>query len=214
MTKLARVHWWRFSPIQILEKYAAYSFDRRHGTDTSTFAELNTLGIASANKTSGERYQPSPVHSLRRLLRRLAIDYARFSFIDFGSGKGRTLLIAGELPFRQVIGVEFGAELHEQAERNIQLYGKRAARAIVAVHTDATQFVLPLDDLVLYFFNPFNATVLAQVIANINASLQAHPRHVILIYLYLPSEVWLSQLHGFQLRARWRNYLIVEHFPA
>jgi hypothetical protein len=214
MSPLARVNWWRFSPTQILEKVAAHSFDRQHGTDTSTFAELNTLGIASANKTSGERYQPSPVYSLRRLLRRLQIDYPRYSFIDFGSGKGRTLLVAGELPFSQVIGVEFGAELHQQAERNIQLYGKRAAGTITAVHDDATQFALPLTDLVLYFFNPFNATVLAQVIANINASLAAHPRNVILIYLYLPSADWLSQLHGFQPRPRWRNYLILEHRPA
>lgn len=213
MSKSASVNWWRFSPAQILEKYAAHSFDRRHGTDTSTFADLKTLGIASENRPHGERYQPSPVYSLRRLLRRLDIRYADFSFIDFGSGKGRTLLIAGELPFKQVIGVEFGAELHVQAERNIACYGARAAGRVTAVHADATQFALPPDDLVLYFFNPFNQSVLAQVLANVNASLQTKPRKVILVYLYLPNQDWLKQLDGFRVREQWHHYLIAEHFP-
>lgn len=211
MPKAASVNWWRFSPLQILEKYAARTFDRRHGTDTSSFAELNTLGIASANKAHGERYQPSPVHSLRRLLRRLDIDHSTFAFIDFGSGKGRTLLVASELPFKQVLGVEFGQELHVQAERNITLYGPRAAREVVSMHADATQFPLPPDDLVLYFFNPFGQAVLDEVIANINASLQAQPRTAILVYLYLPEQAWLNKLEGFTAPARWRNYVVMSH---
>lgn len=214
MAKSASVNWWRFSPAQILEKYAARMFDRRHGTDTSTFAELRTLGIASVNKPHGERYQPSPVYSLRRLLRRLEIDYAAFSFIDFGSGKGRTLLVASELPFRQVIGVEFGEELHVQAGRNIERYGRRAARQVMAIHADATQFALPENDLVLYFFNPFNQSVLDQVLANVNAAISAKPRKVILVYLYLPNADWLSRLDGFRLREQWHHYRIYEYAPA
>jgi SAM-dependent methyltransferase len=214
MPKSARVNWWRFSPAQILEKYAARTFDRRHGTDTSSFAELKSLGIASANKCHGERYQPSPVYSLQRLLKRLAISYPDFSFIDFGSGKGRTLLVASELPFKQVIGVEFGAELHVQAERNISRYGRRAAGQVRAIHADATQFVLPDNDLVLYFFNPFNQAVLDEVLANINASLRAKPRKIILVYLYLPDANWLKRLDGFCLREQWHHYCIYEYMPA
>jgi len=213
MSTSTGIQWWRFSPGQILEKIAAHTFDRRHGTDTSTFAELNTLGIASANKLHGQRYQPSPVASLRRLLRRLGIDYSAFSFIDFGSGKGRTLLVAGELPFRQVIGVEFGAELHVQAERNIALYGRLRAQSVTSMHLDATSFVLPPTDLVLYFFNPFSQAVFDQVAANLNASLRAQPRHVILIYLYLPDQDWLRQLDGFAPRAPWRNYVVLDYTP-
>lgn len=213
MLKSTGVNWWRFSPVQVFEKVAVHTFDRRHGTDTSTFAELKTLGIASDNKRYGERYQPSPVYSLRRLLRRLNIRHADFSFVDFGSGKGRTLLIASELPFKQVIGVEFAEELHLQAERNIARYGPRAANHVAAVHIDATAFTLPEDDLVLYFFNPFNELVLSQVLDNLAASLKAKPRRVILIYLYLPSTAWLNKLSCFQLREQWRNYLVLEFAP-
>jgi SAM-dependent methyltransferase len=213
MPKSTSVNWWRFSPIQILEKYSARTFDRRYGTDTSTFADLNALDIASEHKRHGERYQPSPVYSLQRLLRRLGIDYPAFSFIDFGSGKGRTLLIAGELPFKKVIGVEFSKELHLRAEQNIARYPRRGADMIQAVHADASQFELPPTDLVLYFFNPFNRPVLSKVLGNINASLKAQPRKVILIYLFLPDEEWLTVLDGFRLREKWHYYCVFEYTP-
>nr|WP_052170812.1 class I SAM-dependent methyltransferase [Massilia sp. JS1662] len=206
----ANVKWWRFSPAQLLEKYADRVFDRVHGTQTRSFTDLKTLDVTGTNKQHGERYQPSPVYSLRRLLKRLDIHYPDFSFIDFGSGKGRTLLIAGELPFRQVIGVEFSADLHAQAQKNIACYGTRQAGAVIPVHADATEFELPQDDLVLYFFNPFSAPVLGKVLDNLLASLEAKPRRVILIYLYLPDAAWLDKLTMFTHRETWRNYVVLE----
>jgi SAM-dependent methyltransferase len=202
--------WWRFSPAQILEKYADRTFDRVHGTETRTFAELNTLSITGTNRRHGERYQPSPVYSLRRLLKRLDIRYADFSFIDFGSGKGRTLLIASELPFKRVVGVEFSEDLHLRAQKNIERYGKRRADTVVSVHADATEFALPQDDLVLYFFNPFSPPVLSRVLDNLLTSLQANPRRVILIYLCLPNMAWLDKLTMFTCREKWHNYVVLE----
>lgn len=214
MPTFAHASWWRFLPSQFLEKFAIHAFDARHGTDTSTFADLAGLAIASENKRHGERYQPSPVYSLRQVLRRLGIRHADFSFVDFGSGKGRTLLIAGELPFRRVIGVEFSEELHCKAEQNIARYRRRNAGEVTAVHADATRFDLPPGDLVLYFFNPFAHAVLQQVLANIDAALRAQPRKVILVYLYLPDEAWLAPLHGFRLREHWHKYHIFEYTPV
>lgn len=184
----ARVNWWRFSPAQLLEKYADRVFDRVHGTETRTFADLKTLDVAGANKQHGERYQPSPVYSLRRLLRRLDIHYPDFSF------------------------VEFSADLHAQAQaqKNIACYGKRRADSVVSVHADATEFALPQGDLVLYFFNPFNAPVLGKVLDNLLASLRDTPRRVIVIYLYLPDAAWLDKLTMFTRRATWRNYVVLE----
>lgn len=213
MIRSASANWWKFSPSQILEKYSAYSFDKRYRTDTSSFVELRELDVAGGNKRYGERYQPSPVYSLRRLLRRLDIHYPDYSFIDFGSGKGRTLLVAGELPFRQVLGVEFSEELHRKAEQNIERYPKRQAAHVKTVHADATMATLPEDALVLYFFNPFTRPVLEKVLANIAASVADKPRPVLLIYLYLPDEQWLTKLNGFRLRTTWRNYHVFEYLP-
>lgn len=213
MMHSASAMWWRFSPSQILEKYAAHSFDRRFGTDTSSFVELRDVHVDSGNKRYGERYQPSPVHSLRRLLKRLDIRHEDFAFVDFGSGKGRTLLVAGEFPFKQVRGVEFSEDLHRHAERNIQRYPRRAAARVEAVHGDATTFTLPTDPLVAYFFNPFTRPVLESVLANIVASAAMVPRRIIVVYLFLPDTIWFDAFPGFSLQKTWRHYHVFEYIP-
>lgn len=206
--------WWRFSPGQILEKLSTASFDRMHGTDTNTFAELRELDIASANKRYGERYQPSPVYSLRQVLKHLGIKHSDFSFVDFGSGKGRTLLVASDFPFKQILGVEFSEALHRTAEQNTARYRARFPGRIKPVYADATQFALPPGDLVLYLFNPFTKPVLDKVLANVMASIAEQPRRVILVYLYLPDEDWLSGLAGFRREKTWRKYHVFQYLPS
>jgi hypothetical protein len=41
------------------------------------------------------------------------------SSLILGSGKGRALLVASELPFAKIIGVELSRELHRIAEQNL-----------------------------------------------------------------------------------------------
>src|ERR1700719_3166712 len=50
-----------------------------------------------------------------------------YTFVDIGAGKGRALLLAAELPFRKVIGVELSEELARIAQKNITLW-KHVAR--------------------------------------------------------------------------------------
>jgi hypothetical protein len=111
------------------------------------------------------------------------IDFERYGFLDFGSGKGRVLLAASQFPFKSVLGVEFAIELHKTAENNIRQYRRAKVRcgALKSILADATAFELPSIPLVLYFFNPFSGPVLAAVIANIERSLAIHPRELRII---------------------------------
>jgi predicted RNA methylase len=52
-------------------------------------------------------------------LNSLQLQWEDFAFIDLGSGKGRTLLLAAEYPFERVIGVEYCPQLNEVARSNI-----------------------------------------------------------------------------------------------
>lgn len=47
---------------------------------------------------------------------------------------------------------------------------------------DATQYVLPKHDAVLFFYNPFEAPVMKRVLANVQRSCAEHPRKVVLVY--------------------------------
>ena len=78
--------------------------------------------VKSENLKSAREYTPSPRLVVKWLLDGLQEDLSQFSFVDFGSGRGRVLLAAAEKPFQLVRGVEFCKRLHGEAERNIQDY--------------------------------------------------------------------------------------------
>src|SRR5882672_6400507 len=69
-------------------------------------------------------YQPTDATLFREMLDNLKIDFREFTFIDLGSGKGRTLLMASDCPFRRILGVELLPPLHTIAQNNIVDYKK------------------------------------------------------------------------------------------
>jgi SAM-dependent methyltransferase len=115
----------------------------------------------------------------------LDIRYEDFVFIDFGSGKGRVLLLASEFPFKKIIGVEFSPKLHAIAQNNIRVYQSttQQCKHVAAVCEDATSYALPIEPTVYYFFDPFRLPVMSVVIDNLRQSLQKHPRKIFLVYV-------------------------------
>jgi SAM-dependent methyltransferase len=133
-------------------------FDEKYGTETEGVRNIASLDVVSSpNARHAVRYDPSSADWVRGQIARLPIDHARYSFVDFGSGKGRVLLVAAGFPFEEVIGIEFSRELHEIALRNIARFPAAAARAgaVRSICGDAATFELPRSDLVCYFYNPF-----------------------------------------------------------
>ena len=151
-------------------------FDLENGTDTSGLAPLWRLNIASPNARHGERYQATGEQELLAALAFLPEALPRFTFVDLGCGKGRTLLVAARRGFGQVIGVEFARELAEIAARNLAVCGLRNAQVL---HADAAEVVLPAGDTVVYLYNPFSAEILARVLAKLRAG-----RHERLYVIY------------------------------
>ena len=103
------------------------------------------------------KYQPSEPQVFHAILERLGIGYERFTFLDLGRGKGRTLLMASYYPFRRIIGAEIVPELHAIAEANVASYRSERKKCF-AIETwlgDAREFPFPAGPLVVYLFNPF-----------------------------------------------------------
>jgi SAM-dependent methyltransferase len=154
----------------------ANEFDLKYGTDTGGIAPLWRFKISSPNVRFGRRYQATQENDLVDALDFLREDFKAFTFIDLGCGKGRTLLVASNLGFRQVIGVEFVSELVEIARTN--LARRRIANAVV-LHADAAEFRFPNSDTVVYLYNPFEEEVLRKVIANLRECLSNQKVYVI-----------------------------------
>jgi len=98
----------------------ADAFDIKYGTDTAGNIPLWQLNVASKNVKLGVRYQPIPEDIFRSSIHRVEVDPSSYVFIDLGCGKARTLIVASQLGFAQVIGVEFARELADVAEKNLR----------------------------------------------------------------------------------------------
>ena len=169
-------------------------FDQAHGVDTEGefggWTYLSDLEISSPNWIEGVDYTPIEPQRFELVFANLDIAFEEYTFVDFGSGKGRALLLASEFPFKRIIGLEFSPELHRTAEENLRRYHseRQKCRAIQSRNVDFVEFPLPLEPLVLFFFDPCQLRVLSEVVARIGQSLVASPRPLFVVYVAVQPE--------------------------
>lgn len=169
-------------------RYGDIDYDFDHGVDT-TWATIS-LRTRFRELLSGGQYQPSEPELFHQILRALPTSPDGFTFIDLGSGKGRTLLMASHYPFSRIVGVELLAEFETIARRNIDRYRgeQQECFALESQQGDAREFSFPDVPTVLYLFNPFPEHVLREVLCNLRDSLRSSPRPVFVIYHNLVHE--------------------------
>ncbi len=152
---------------------------------TSAPVALSTLKISSPNRAHGHDYRPIPCQLLDWSLAGIDYDLSKLTFIDYGAGKGRAMLLAAEHPFAAVTGIEFAEELHDDASMNIAQYprSRMRCRNVECVLEDASQVGPPEGEAVYFFFNPFSREVFAEILHNIVMSYRHQPRrlHLILV---------------------------------
>ena len=177
---------WEFlreaTPGRRKQRYGDIDFDWDNRVDT-TSANVSRRADLLAVLT-GHRYQPSDPATFHESIRSLGIDYGQFEFVDLGSGKGRTLLMASEYPFRRIVGVEAVAALHRVALENLRRFKSATQKCfeLDSLCGDARDFQFPPAPLVLFLFNPLPEAGLRMVMANLRASLREHPRPLCVVY--------------------------------
>jgi hypothetical protein len=185
-------------------------FDARHGVDTAGRIDLASLAIESPNWVHGTVYEATDEAVFAAITRALPADLAAFTFVDFGSGKGKALLLAASLPFRQVVGVELSAELHGIAVENLARAGTVGRRCgqVVSVRGDALGFELPREPLVCYLYDPFDEAVMAPLAARIEASLRETPRPVYVAYVHPRLRRFFDGMAALELVAEGEGYAV------
>jgi SAM-dependent methyltransferase len=169
------------TPERRRQRYGDMEYDWEHRVNTTS----GTVGWrARLLGCFHSPYQPTEPALFHEMMAALPIAFEQFTFIDLGSGKGRTLLMASEYPFRKIVGVELIAELHQAAEENIRAYrsATQECSEIEAVCGDACDFSFPGEQLVLYLFNPLPEAGMRRMMANLEKSLAANPRAVYVLY--------------------------------
>ncbi len=163
------------------------SFDRRFNVETAGTEEPGFLTAEDTLKIHAKGYEPVMEEHVQALLGMLPVpDLGAFIFIDLGSGKGRALFVAASYPFQQIIGVEYSHELHEVAVRNVHTYRNPAQACfdIKPVHADATTFGLPEYPTVCFINNPYDESMMARTVKNIDQSVRSAPRPFFIVYIH------------------------------
>ncbi len=190
--------------------------DAAFGTDTAGIREVGSLDVGGTAACAATRYEPSGAGMVRATLAQLGIDYADYAFVDYGSGKGRVLIVAAGFAFKSVAGVEFSRELHEIAEQNIALLPPEAVRAgvVSALHGDAAAFEPPPGNLVCYLYNPFGPPVISQVARRLASHRDESGCRVIVVYVDPVHRAAFEEIGKFVVVEDRPNILILTTLPA
>jgi SAM-dependent methyltransferase len=196
------------TPWRRRQRYGDADFDWEFRVDTTAATVGSRARLTGA--LAGGPYQPIPPDDFRESMQQLAIDYAQFTFVDLGCGKGRALLLASDHPFRRIVGVEFLPELHRVALENISKYKSETQKCwnIEAVCGDARTFEFPAGPLVAFFFNPFPGAVFDAVLNRLKESLRRQPRPAWIVYHNPVREAALRERSLFEKAAGTRRFVI------
>lgn len=171
----------RWAWAHLYERYR----ERQLGVDTAGWREWE-------NRLDDEEscvYEPAWYACLDSAFQQLEIRPGVDVFLDYGSGKGRALVVAATHPFRQVIGIESQNNLNALARENIaRARSKLACPTIDILSVDARQYRVPADVTVIFMYNPFRGDILDKVLEQIRRSLALTPRTIRLLYLFPHSE--------------------------
>ena len=165
------------------------AFDREHGVETAMELPLEAAGVPLADVVRGNGvYRPLTEELFRTSIASIGIDAAKFTFVDIGSGKGKVMFMAADLPFKRIVGIEYAAGLHEVAIRNVATYRSKTQKCkdIEAVHADALDYKLPDGPLVLFTFNALAKEIMRDLLKKLDRDAASEKdRPIIFIYTNL-----------------------------
>jgi len=207
---------WEFArdstPERRRQRYGDADYDWEHRVNTTS------ASISWGDRLLGAFHSPYQAtesilfhEMLDALNQQTHLDFRDFVFLDLGSGKGRTLLMASDYPFRRITGVELLPALHKIAQENLARYKNPAQKcfALDSICADANDFPFPDDPLVIYMFNPLPESGMRRVCSNLERSLRASPRAIYVLYHNPLLEHALSEsgvLHKIAGTERWSAF--------
>lgn len=174
-------------------------YDWSRGIDTSGDPMVRPRKDVVGDAKDGYAYLPAPPRNVRSTLRLMPIgDVATYTFIDMGSGKGRSVFLAAAMPFKKVVGVEHSSGLHDAATANLRSMrcSEKERARIELIHGDAGAYGFPAGNLVLYLFNPFGPEVMSRVLKNLEQAMQEEQRHVVVVLLWPELPEMVAEVPG------------------
>jgi SAM-dependent methyltransferase len=166
-----------------------HPFDSEHGTDTGGVIPGSQLGAGHPHDLFIAGYVAvSPSKFKAAMLRwrqsEPAFQVEDWTFLDLGCGKGRAVLLASEVGFREVVGVELNARLAEIARANAQMWTQKGKRhsPIRIECADVTEMSWPAGPCLVFMYNPFTKPVMLLVAKSLKEQFRERKDELEIIY--------------------------------
>src|ERR1700675_1609318 len=146
---------WEFArdstPERLRQRYGDADYDWDYRVNTTSGAVGWRDRLLGMFHSAYQPTEPSAFHEMLDALQQTpgpdhtALNFREFTFIDLGSGKGRTLLMASDYPFHRIVGVELLPSLHQIAQQNLRQYKNVTQKcfALESICADATAVHIP-----------------------------------------------------------------------
>jgi predicted RNA methylase len=194
----------RLPGLGVGEGFTKHPFDEEFGVQTSGLVagrHLKSGHLHDRHATAYYGVAPSVFRTLVKRWQRSRPGWAleEVSFIDVGAGMGRAVLLAAELPFRQVMGVELNPTLARIARRNLSIWRilGRARAPMKMICGDAVEFRLPQGPCLAFLFNPFGAMVMRRLLAAWSKAMAGQAAQLDILYVNNEQERVLERQAGF-----------------
>ncbi len=187
-----------------------HPFDLAHNLDTSGLVPAGHLITGHPNDAFVTAYYgvaPSILRTLIGLWRETVPTHPihSYTFVDIGAGKGRAMLVASEMGFHQVIGIELNPAMADIAQRNLDLWTEVHAADPTApplapirlYEQDALTFDLPHTPTLAFLFHPFEAPVLERLLRRIETQFARRPGTLDILYVNAECRAVLDQHPAF-----------------
>jgi SAM-dependent methyltransferase len=189
--------------LAVKDGFMRHPFDIEHGVRTSGLIAGRHLKSGHQHDRHATAYYGVAPSVFRALMRRWQRSrpprwIERTTFVDIGAGMGRAMLLAAEMPFYRVIGLELNPTLVRIARTNLAAWRKagRVQAPIRMVLGDAAEFAFPPGPCVAFLFNPFGATVMRRFMRHLAAAFAHRPGELDILYVNNEQEGLLETRKG------------------
>ncbi len=193
----------------------AHPFDTLHGTDTGNLIPGDDLATGHRHDRHITAYHGVAPSLFRKLMARWQTlaqhPVEKTAFLDIGAGKGRAMLLASELPFRRIVGVELHPALAAAARSNVEHWQAMYPTPPIRVEeADAMALRMPAGPCLLFLFNPFDVVLMDRLLDRLKQQFQKRPGELDLLYVNDEQREMMQDYHK-EFRELWRGRIHHSH---
>lgn len=157
--------------------------EKNYNIDTTGADSLKNLEEKGIDITHSTIYMPVSYDLLEYFFKKIKIETFNH-FLDIGCGKARAMCVAASYTVKKISGIELSKKLFTAAKENIAVTKEKYPLTDFKIYNnDAFYFEIDKDVDCIFFFNPFDETIMSGVMENIETSLEANPRGMTIVYI-------------------------------